>query len=116
MKSRVKILFQNTTFHYLFAIAAVASVFALRKWLIPFTGTGAPFVLFFAAVLVTSLLAGVGPGICAVLLSMPLAAYTFVVGAGYPVFSGGRSVTAVLRRRECRRLSDVSHEEGASDS
>jgi len=86
MKSRVKILFQNTTFHYLFAIAAVASVFALRKWLIPFTGTGAPFVLFFAAVLVTSLLAGVGPGICAVLLSMPLAAYTFVVGAGYPVF------------------------------
>jgi PAS domain S-box-containing protein len=86
MKFRVNILFQNTIFRYLFAIAAVASVFGLRIWLIPFTGTGAPFVLFFAAVLVTSLLAGVGPGICAVLLSIPLAAYTFVVGAGYPVF------------------------------
>src|SRR5689334_13106953 len=85
MKLRVNILFQNRIFQYLFAIAAVASVFALRIWLIPFTGTGAPFVLFFAAVLVTSLLAGVGPAICAVLLSLPLATYTFVVRAGYPI-------------------------------
>ena len=79
MKFRVNILFQNTIFRYLFAIAMVASVFALRIWLIPLTGTGAPFVLFFAAVLVTSLFAGVGPAICAVLLSMPLGAYTFVM-------------------------------------
>jgi hypothetical protein len=49
------------------------------------TGTGAPYVLFFAAVLVTSLFAGVGPAICAVLLSMPLGVYTFVVGAGYSI-------------------------------
>ena len=35
--------------------------------------------------MMTSLFAGVGPAICAVLLSMPLGAYTFVVGAGYPV-------------------------------
>ena len=85
MKFRVNILFQNTIFRYLFGIAAVASVFALRIWLIPLTGTGAPFVLFFAAVLVTSLFAGVGPAICAVLLSMPLGAYTFVMGAGYSI-------------------------------
>ena len=85
MKFRVNSLFQNTIFRYLFGIAAVASVFALRIWLIPLTGTGAPFVLFFAAVLVTSLFAGVGPAICAVLLSMPLGAYTFVVGAGYSI-------------------------------
>ena len=39
----------------------------------------------FAAVLVTGLFAGVGPAICAVLLSMPLGAYTFVVGAGYSI-------------------------------
>ena len=83
MKVRVNSLFQNTIFRYLFGIAAVASAFVLRIWLIPLTGTGAPFVLFFAAVLVTSLFAGVGPAICAVLLSMPLGAYTFVVGAGY---------------------------------
>ena len=74
---------QHTFPRYLFAIALVATTFALRLWLIPLTGTGAPFVLFFAAVLVTSLFAGVGPGICAVLLSMPLGAYTFVMGAGY---------------------------------
>jgi PAS domain S-box-containing protein len=83
LKRRINILFQNTIFRYLFAIAAVTSVFALRIWLIPLTGTGAPYVLFFAAVLVTSLFAGVGPAICAVLLSMPLGAYTFVMGAGY---------------------------------
>jgi PAS domain S-box-containing protein len=85
MKFRVNSLFQNTIFRYLFGIAAVASVFALRIWLIPLTGTGAPYVLFFAAVLVTSLFAGVGPAICAVLLSMPLGAYTFVAGAGYSI-------------------------------
>ena len=85
MKFRVNSLFQNTEFRYLFSIAAVASAFALRIWLIPLTGTGAPYVLFFTAVLVTSLFAGVGPAICAVLLSMPLAAYTFVVGAGYSI-------------------------------
>ena len=32
-----------------------------------------------------NLFAGVGPAICAVLLSMPLGAYTFVVGAGYSI-------------------------------
>jgi PAS domain S-box-containing protein len=85
MKCRINILFQNATFRYLFGIAAVASVFALRIWLIRFTGTGAPLALFFAAVLVTGLFAGVGPGICTVLLSMPLAAYTFVMGAGYSI-------------------------------
>jgi len=34
---------------------------------------------------VTGLFAGVGPAICAVLLSMPLGAYTFVVVAGYSI-------------------------------
>jgi PAS domain S-box-containing protein len=83
LKHRINTLFQDTIFRYLFAIAAVASVFALRMWLIPLTGPDAPFVLVFAAVLVTSLFAGVGPAICAVLLSMLLGAYTFVMGAGY---------------------------------
>ena len=85
MEARVRTLFQNTFVRYLFAIALVAITFALRLWLTPLTGTGAPFVLFFAAVMATSLFAGVGPGICAVLLSMPLAAYTFVMGAGYSI-------------------------------
>ncbi len=70
---------------YLFALLTVGCTFAVRLWLLPLTGTGAPFVLFFAAVLATSLLAGVRPGALAVLLSMPLAAYMFVVRAGYTV-------------------------------
>jgi len=85
MKVPVKSLFQNAVARYLFSVAAVASVFALRVWLIPLTGTGAPYALFVAAVLVTGLFAGVGPAICAVLLSMPLGNYTFVVGAGHSI-------------------------------
>jgi PAS domain S-box-containing protein len=77
--------FQKPILRYLFASVAVAGTLALRIWLIPLTGTGAPFVLF-GAVLATSLFAGVGPAICAVLLSLPLAAHMFVVRAGYPVF------------------------------
>jgi PAS domain S-box-containing protein len=64
----------------------VAVTLALRSWLIPLTGNGAPFVLFFAAVLTSSLFAGVGPGICALLLSLPLAGYEFATRAGYPLF------------------------------
>ena len=86
MEARVGTLFHNTFVRYLFAIATVASTFALRLWLVPFTGTGAPFVLFFAAVLVTSLVAGIGPGICAIVISVPLAVYTFVTRAGDPPF------------------------------
>jgi len=80
------VLFQNTIVRYLFGITAVAITFALGMRLFPWTGTGAPFVLFFAAVLATSLFAGVGPGICAVLLSLPLTAYTFVERTGHPLF------------------------------
>src|SRR5215467_6875715 len=73
---------QNTILKYLFAISAVLLTFALRMWLIPITGIGAPFVLFFAAVLVTCLIAGAGPGVCAVLLSVPFAVHSFIVRAG----------------------------------
>ena len=78
-------LLHNTVVRYLFAAALVASMFALKLWLTPWTGTGAPFVLFFAAVLVTSLFAGVGPGVFAIALSIPLGVYTFVMGAGYSI-------------------------------
>jgi PAS domain S-box-containing protein len=70
---------------YGFAVAMVIGAFGLRKLLEPVTGTGAPFVLFFGAVLVASLVGGRGPGILATLLSVPLGAYEFVVRAGYPL-------------------------------
>jgi K+-sensing histidine kinase KdpD len=78
--------FHNTFVRYLFAILLVAITFALRLWLSPLTGIGAPFVLLFAAVLVISAAAGTGPGICAIVLSAPLNAYMFAARAGYPPF------------------------------
>ncbi len=85
MSSRVDVLLQCGTARYLFALVAVAAALALRILVLPLTGTGAPFALFIAAVLVTSLYAGTGPGLCALLLGLPLAAYLFVVRAGHPV-------------------------------
>src|SRR5215510_10618877 len=79
------VAFPNSITRYLFALATVASACAVKIWLIPLTGTGAPFVLFFGAVLVTSLFAGVGPGICSILLSLPLAVYMFATRAGSPL-------------------------------
>jgi PAS domain S-box-containing protein len=86
MRTRFNMLFQNTLVRYLFGIIAIAITFVLRMWFVPVTGTGTPFVLFFTAILATSLIAGVGPGICAVVLSLPLASYIFVTRAGYPIF------------------------------
>ena len=86
MRPRLNLMFQKTIVRYLFGVIAIAITFALRMWLIPVTGNGTPFVLFFTAVLATSLIAGVGPGICAVVLSLPLASYAFVVRGGYPLF------------------------------
>jgi K+-sensing histidine kinase KdpD len=73
-KINLNILFQHPIARYLFSMIVVMCTFALRLWLIPLIGTGAPFVLFFAAVLVTSLAVGSGPGVCAVVLSLPLGA------------------------------------------
>jgi len=78
-------LYRPAVFRYLVALGAVATAFALRVLLTPLTGRGAPFVLFFAAVLVTSLYVGSGPGLLALVVSLPLAAYMFVVRAGYPI-------------------------------
>lgn len=69
---------------YGFAVVTIALAFGIRMVLEPATGTGAPFVLFFGAVLATSLWAGPGPGICATVLALVLGAYVFVVRAGFP--------------------------------
>jgi PAS domain S-box-containing protein len=86
MEARVGTLFHNTFVRYLFALATVAITFGLGSWLIPFTGTDAPFVLFFAAVLATSLAVGIGPGIGVIVLSVPLETYTFVTREGHSLF------------------------------
>ncbi len=75
--------FDRVFVRYAFGALMVVVAFGLKKLLEPVTGTGAPFVLFFAAVVVTSLLAGPWPGLIATLVSTPLGAYVFVVRAGY---------------------------------
>jgi PAS domain S-box-containing protein len=77
--------FRHTLSRYLFALAAVAAAFGLRVLLASLTGEGIPFVLFFAATLVTSLFAGTGPGVVALAISIPLAAFMFIVRAGHPL-------------------------------
>jgi signal transduction histidine kinase/CheY-like chemotaxis protein len=65
------------------AATFVAAAFGLRLLLVPLTGQGAPFVLFFGAVLASGLLGGRGPGLFAAFASAPLGAYFFVAHSGY---------------------------------
>ena len=74
---------RRVVLRYAFGVALVGVAFGFKILLEPVTGTGAPFVLFFGAVVATSIWAGPGPGVCAVLVSIPLGAYVFVVRAGY---------------------------------
>ena len=80
---RGETVFATNTARYAFSVLAVAVALALRIALTPVTGAGAPFVLFFGATLVTSLVAGVGPAILSLALSLPLGAALYVVHAGY---------------------------------
>jgi len=76
---------QSTAGRYAVGVAAVAVAVGLRLLLLPLTGKGAPFVLFFGATLVTSLLAGVGPALLSLAITLPIATGTFVLSLGYPV-------------------------------
>jgi PAS domain S-box-containing protein len=67
---------------YAFAVFAVLVVFALRRLLLPLTSAAAPFLMFFAAILVTSLVAGFRPAVLATLLSGLLGAW--IVSASTP--------------------------------
>ena len=76
-------LHERPVIRYLIALAMVVVAVLLRLLATPLTGAGAPFVLFFGAMLVTSLIAGVGAGVTVLTVSLPIAAYMFVVRAGY---------------------------------
>src|SRR5690242_21945821 len=84
MKAPTDLFSKHAAQRYLLALAVVGGALALRLLLSPLTGRGAPFVIFFGAVLVTSLYAGTGPGVFSLLISLPLAAYVFVIRAGFP--------------------------------
>jgi PAS domain S-box-containing protein len=77
--------FAHAAVRYLFALAMVATAFGLRLLFSPWTGRGAPFVLFFTATLLTSLVAGIGPSLVVLLTSLPIAAVAFAIPAGATV-------------------------------
>ncbi|MBS2026330.1 MAG: PAS domain S-box protein [Deltaproteobacteria bacterium] len=79
----MRLLRGHAAARYGLAVATVAAAFGLRIVFEPITGTGAPYVLFFGALLAVSILAGSGPGILATALSMVLGAIWFVTRAGY---------------------------------
>jgi PAS domain S-box-containing protein len=81
---------KQTIGNYALAAMAVSAAFGARMILEPVTGTGAPYVLFFGAIVATGLWVGAGPGILATMLSAVLGAYAFIVRAG---FSPGQAVT-----------------------
>jgi PAS domain S-box-containing protein len=89
LNTALRFRFEDPFARYGFAVATVALAFAIRELLQPETGTGAPFVGFFGAVLVSTLVAGRGPAVLATLLSVPLGAYLFVVPAGYSLSQAG---------------------------
>ncbi|HEX7979616.1 MAG TPA: PAS domain S-box protein [Gemmatimonadaceae bacterium] len=76
---------KHTATRYLLAVVAAVVALVLRALLEPLTGSGARFVLSFAAVLVVSLFVGTGPGALTLALSLPLSAYQSVTLAGAPV-------------------------------
>src|SRR5512133_796426 len=122
MKAPADLLFKHAATRYLFALATVAIALVLRLLLSPLTGHGAPFVIFFGAVLVTSLFLGSGPGLFSLAVSLPLAAYAFVVRAGSPVSQAvfqallyavdGLIIVyvSVLANRRRRTLNDANRE------
>ncbi|MBW8771568.1 MAG: PAS domain S-box protein, partial [Gemmatimonadetes bacterium] len=70
---------------YLAAVAASAVALGLQLLLEPFAGSGAPFALAVAAVLVVSLFIGIGPGLVALALTASLTAYLSVARLGFSV-------------------------------
>jgi PAS domain S-box-containing protein len=78
----VRRAFAQTWFRYLFGLASLALAYGLRIALLPWTGWGAPFALFMAAMLVTCVLAGVGPGVMVLVSGLMMAAVLFVVPSG----------------------------------
>src|SRR3954469_15175504 len=77
-----RVLRRSTLGRYAFAVAAVAVAFALRLALLPLTGSGAPFLLFFGATMATSLLVGIGPALLTLALTLPVVAAFLIVPAG----------------------------------
>jgi PAS domain S-box-containing protein len=70
---RGEVRIESAVARYAFALVAVLIAFVLRMGLVPMAGRGAPFVVYFTALLATSLYAGPGPAMLSLAVSLPLA-------------------------------------------
>jgi len=82
MRSRLESLRQSAFARYFLAFGVAGLTIGLRILLTPWTGEGAPFLLFFSATVITALVAGTGPGLCVLIISLALDAYLFAVRNG----------------------------------
>ncbi|MBZ5654301.1 MAG: PAS domain S-box protein [Acidobacteriia bacterium] len=80
---------------YGFALLAVAVAGALRYWLGMF-GLTAPYITFYPIVMLVAIVAGLGPGLLATLLSLIAAAHFFLGPAGFAVESLGDRIGMAL--------------------
>jgi PAS domain S-box-containing protein len=70
---------------YAFAVGAVAAALLLRLIILTLSGGVAPFVIFLDAVLVTTFVAGPGPALLCLALSIPIAMQLFAPVDGSPL-------------------------------
>lgn len=78
---------------YVLAILAVATAFAIRLALQGYLDQTAVFILFVPAILAASIAGGIGPGLAAVLLSLPAAVFLVVL---QPVRAGNGFEIAIF--------------------
>jgi PAS domain S-box-containing protein len=68
---------------YLLALGVALFAFGLTALLAPVTGSGAPFLIFLLAVMVTAVYAGIGPGVLTLLIGLALSLPVLIEHARY---------------------------------
>ena len=81
---------------YGFAVLAVGAATALRYWLGKSFGLTAPYVTYYPVVIVVAVLAGLGPGLAAMLLSAVAADYLLLEPDGFGIASLGDRIGLAL--------------------
>lgn len=81
---------------YLVAAALVAAAFAIRLLLVPQLGWREPFALFYFAILISAWYGGLGPGVLAMVLALPLAVGYFIRPMGSMEIAYSRDTAAMM--------------------
>jgi two-component system, LuxR family, sensor kinase FixL len=88
---------RDTSLRYAVALAAVVAGFASRLALVPLVGDQAPYLFFVPAVLLAAGFGGLGPGVLATCISVPLI-FIFLTsadGVGWPDILNGSAFTTI---------------------